>query len=314
MSKALSSANHPFLTEESEKFPIGIYHISHYNSQKAQRLKDLEDISKMGFDFVAMPLDTGDAAAVTLCENLNLGILIEYNETDTDVLAEYTTDIFIGHIVGDDIDVTYANRAAYVTAEANRDTAATNNGYPGLPTYGSLSDYNNASDYAGVADWLADQCYPITSEALSAPQSYWPPCISAAATYDQPMFANTQLFTWAAQSSPTADQVYALAWQSVALGCHGCIFYTYADHDFGGESGWAWENHLSEHPEWRGVLRRFIRQVRKYEKFFVKGTRSEITKNATTLKVEFTLSDISQKVVIEITYATAAVDIKLRRT
>lgn len=279
--------------------PIGMYHVTYFPHQKAKRLVDTVTLARMGIDFLATPVGVNDADLVELCEKLGMGLLIEYNDDngpEAVVSAFQDSPAVFGHLVSDDIDVNFANRAAFEAA------VGTYNGYnANWITCGSMGNAANTETFAGLSDWLAVQCYPISAESLATPHIVYPNFVAKTAPYDQPAFGNVQCFKFSGDRYPTPGEVEVMSWQALCLGCTGVIYYTFFDPN----------NDLATQPGIRAAIMRFVRAVRKFERLIVQGTREE-AHDANGMTCSWTLTEIGQRLDVVLTYATESVDVKLR--
>lgn len=263
-----------------DKFTIGTYYIAHYPGQAAKRLVDVNTLSELGFDYIATPIASGDTALFSLCRDLGMGIMAEYNDDPATTLAAAASyGVVFAHIPGDDVDINFANAAAYASEEATYQAYNTN-----LLTLASVAYvYNNVAEFAGTSDLTGIQSYPIGigEEMKDSLQYHQPVARTACTTDNSPMLTHVQLNQWrisnVTQRSLTVMEFNYMAWAAIQYGADGILFYAAYDYYTDGGNQYAitdiFEN-TDAKMDLRCAIKNFIADVRRYEHFFLRGTRS----------------------------------------
>jgi len=295
---------------------IGGYYIAHYGSQASKRVNDLLTIKNMGFDYIATPCAAGDTALFTQCRDLGLGLMIEYNDDPASVISAVSSyGVAFAHIPGDDVDLMFANAAAYQVQE---DAYKALN--PDFLTLASVTNGNTKSaEFAGISDMTGFQVYPIDFETMEAMEYHYVNARTACTAANTPMLGHVQLHQWrvggVTRRSPTPAEFKVMAWGALQYGCEGILIY--ALFDYYTES--SVQYNLTDIFEitdakmnLRNAVKNFIDDVRRYEHFFLRGTRSHSYNSSglsttwldaetnTTLKVVTTFSTMTVNVTLEV--------------
>lgn len=249
-------------------FPFGFYHISHYSHQKKQRLKDLQKIADAGFNMVNIPVDYWDEELLDLCHSIGIDVAMEFNGVPEDLLGMFGTHPALGFLsTFDDVDQysspgkqRYApkhvqNRSAELKALAPHTLSYISGGWP-----------SRIMKYAGRSDLIAQQGYPIPFETLSSlTHVYMDNIAQGIGAHGQGFIANLQTFDWGGSNSriPTRREVRNMTYQSLILGAHGIIYYTFYD------SG----NSLNNHPKLWNELTALTGEIAALKEVLLFGNR-----------------------------------------
>jgi len=123
---------------------------------------------------------------------------------------------------------------------------------PHHPTWAVLYQYNQVADYLRTFDVIGTDPYPIGRKPASLAGA-WTAETSRQVAHARPLWQVPQVFNWAnyaksdadrAQGrSPTREEMRSMAWQCIAEGATGLIFYSWYDirrnPDLPFETGWA---------------------------------------------------------------------------
>ena len=261
-----------------DRFTIGQYYVAFYTSQATKRLADVETLKHLGFDYICTPCAAGDTALFSLCQSLGMGIMVEYNDDAASVLSAASSyGVVFAHVSGDDVDINFANAAAFASTESTYQGYDTN-----LLTLCSTADsHNKASEFAGTSDLYASQVYPIDFEDFTAMEYHYVPAKSAAVSANVPFLAHVQTCQLRSggtnHRTPTVSEFNVMAWGAIQYGADGILMYSaYDDVPNGGSPITITDifEITDAKMAYRGAMRNFISEVRRYEHFFLRGTRS----------------------------------------
>lgn len=215
-------------------FPFGVYHISHYGHQKAQRLQDIQTIADAGFNMIHLPIDTNDDDLLDLAEALGVDVAVEFNGEPENILAKYAGHPAIALLnTFDDVDQqTSPGVQKYDPAYVQNRSAQVKALAPNALTYISGGWPDRIMNYAGRSELIAQQGYPIPFEPLSSTTTtYMSTLANGVAAHNQGWISNVQSFTWGGSGSrmPTKREVRNMTYQTLILGAHGVLYYTYYD-------------------------------------------------------------------------------------
>jgi hypothetical protein len=287
--------------ETKEAFPIGFYDISHYPSMDARRLDAMREMKRMGADYMAATIDSGDKATIDLAEALNLGLALEYNSDAAGVLEAFkNSPVIFAHIPGDDVDSRFASAAQYKVEDAKYRALRGD-----LLTIASVGYASNFSKFAGVSDKTGQQCYPIDGEPLAAVPYCYNRAKVATTAKNVPLLAHVQTMKWSGRRYPTPQEIDVMAWGAVILGANEILFYAYFDYN---KSNQRTNTDLSTQPAIREKLKQFIEKLRTLQHFFIFGTRSAVTSSSGMVGT-WDYPALKRSLDIRVTYSTKMVSI-----
>ena len=228
-------ADGTILLNNTPFYPFGFY-FDGYNIPKPTRLADLPTIANAGFNVIATNIDNADGALFTSCANLNLGVLMEFNDGNDTIVQQVNTwksnPALFGWQVADDADngqKTPAGILAIHNSIKAADSSHITYASAGHPTPGAGHGW--VGDYMGVSDTIAMQTYPVPEEDLSATNATLKALFNAAPA-NKSLLANCQSFKWDGERAPNADEVRNMTYQAYINGMKGIIFYTFRSDDW----------------------------------------------------------------------------------
>lgn len=290
-----------------DKFTIGTYYISYYASQEAKRLADVKTLHALGYDYIATPCASNDTDLFSLLRDLGMGLMIEYNEDPKSgvLSAADAYGIVIGHIPGDDVDLNFANAAAFASTEAEYQALDTNK-----LTLCSVTNGNTKSSvFAGTSDLMGVQVYPIPAETLEAMEYHYVNARSSCTSANVPLLGHVQTNKFSGQRMPTVGEFLCMAWGAIQFGCDGILMYAAYDCTPNGGNPITITDIFtndSDMVDLRCAIRNFITDVKRYEYFFLRGTRSN-SYNSTSCTTTWTDSTTGQRLRIANNYTAKTV-------
>lgn len=228
-------------------FPIGFYHVSNRLTAQ-QRITALQDIAAAGFNVIHAGCSDLDDYSKFLDEAHRLGVYVitEFDHTKYRQIVEKFRDkpaVLAWNIADDAGD----HKTKSQILDFHRKIKYLD---PNHYTYASISGWSKKwSEFSDIADLIGSQSYPIGYN-LSNPIKGLPNVLievshtftlarTAASKQNRPFIANVQAFKWENQRSPTANEVYNMAYQSILAGVKGVLFFAYDD---------AGKNQIRENP------------------------------------------------------------------
>jgi hypothetical protein len=135
---------------------------------------------------------------------------------------------------------------------------------------------------------------------------------SAATSANVPLLGHVQTNRFTSMRMPTVEEFYMMAWGSICFGVDGILMY--AAYDCTPNAGDPititdiFANDIDSQLL-RGAIAAFIQDVRRYEHYFLRGSRSP-TYNSTSITTVWTDSVIGRKLTVAINYTAETVTIK----
>lgn len=218
-------------------FPIGFYHVSNRLTAQ-QRMTALQDIAAAGFNVIHAGCSNLDDYSKFLDEAHRLGVYVitEFDHTNYRQVVEKFRNkpaVLAWNIADDAGD--HKTKAQILDFHRKIKDIDPNN-----YTYASISGWSKKwSEFSDIADLIGSQSYPI-GYTLSNSTRGLPNVLievnhtfnlarTAASQQNRPFIANVQAFKWNNQRSPTANEVYNMAYQSIIAGVKGVLFFAYDD-------------------------------------------------------------------------------------
>lgn len=254
----------------SDFFPIGIYYVSFYTNQDAQRLIDLEKIASNGFNMVATPIDSGDKAFLDKAARLGLYTMIEFNSDPAGVISmaqgHPTRSWFLAF---DDVDELKSDGTRlFPVSQVATETPKLKAQVPGALTLISAFSTARSKEYMGYADTYCYQVYPIPYEPESSVTYNLKLHLASDALYsNQVPLGCLQSYRDAGQRMPTKAEFRSMTYQALALGVKGVMYYTFFDET----------TNLNNYPDLWAEMGRVNREVESLKGFYLRGQRTVLT-------------------------------------
>lgn len=287
--------------------PIGIYYVSYYNSQDAQRLSDLEKIASNGFNMVATPLDSGDKAFLDKAAQLGVYTMVEFNSDPVGVIS-----MAQGHpsrswfLAFDDVDELKADGThLFSVNQVATETPKLKAQVPGALTLITAFSTARSKEYMGYADTYCYQVYPIPYEPESSVTYNMKIHLASDALYSsQVPLGCLQSYHDAGQRMPTKAEFRSMTYQALALGVKGLMYYTFFDET----------TNLNNYPDLWAEMGRTNREVESLKGFYLRGQRTVLsTGNSQVYASQFTWNGRTIVVVIN-AYGSNSYPITLKPT
>lgn len=293
-----------------DRFPVFTYYVSFFSSQDAKRIADVRTLKELGYDGIITPCDAADTGLFAVLADLGMGLMIEYNgDPKSSILAAADAyGIVVGHISGDDVDLSFDDAEDFAATEAEYQALDTNK-----LTLCSLANGNTKSaEFAGASDMLGVQCYPVTAETMEAMEYQYVNARTACTSANVPFIAHNQTSRWSGDRMPTPKEFLMMAWGSICFGCDG--HFTYAAYDCnpnGGNPITITDIFANDLPmqRFRATIKGFIADVRRYEHYILRGTRSA-NYNSGGITATWTDTVTGRKLTVAINYSAETIIIR----
>ena len=237
--RSLVSSDGILLVDGTPTFLLGFYYESRNRTTEETR-RALEKMSDAGFNTVYLnTLGRLDEFkhVLDMAAQVGMHVVAEGPRWEETVTRLGNHPSLLAWSVGDDMgDHDPAEAIAAKTHEVHRLV-------PGLLTYGSVSGWSRRwEENAHTVDLVGGQSYPIDYPFGNRPPGIAHPHTEpyhvfargarAAAWHGHPAIANVQAFSWSEQRSnvpvwPSGSEVRNMAYQAVAAGAKGVLFYTW---------------------------------------------------------------------------------------
>lgn len=261
--------------------PIGIYYVSYYTNQDAQRLVDLEKIASNGFNMIATPIDSGDKGFLDKAAKLGVYTMIEFNSDPSGVISmaqgHPTRSWFLAF---DDVDELKSDGTPYFTvSQVATETPKLKAQVPGALTTITAFSTARSKNYMGIADTYCYQVYPIPYEPESSVTYNLKIHLASDALYsNQVPLGCLQAYHDPNQRMPTKAEFRSMTYQALVLGVKGLFYYTFFDET----------TNLNNYPDLWAEMGRTNREVESLKGFFLRGQRTALsTGNAEVYAAQF---------------------------
>lgn len=263
-------------------FPIGIYYISFYTNQDAQRLLDLEKIAANGFNMIATPIKLTDKPFLDKAAQLGVHTMIEFNDDPASVMAmaqgHPTRSLFLAF---DDVDQVKSDGSrVYSVSQVATETSKLKAQIPGALTFITAFSTARSKDYMGYADVYCYQVYPIPDEPESSVSYNLKLHLASDTLYpSQVPLGCLQSYQKPNQRVPTKLEHRSMTYQGLVLGIKGLMYYAFYDYT----------TNLNNNPDLWAEMGRVNREVDSLKGFFLRGQRTALsTGNSQVYAAQFT--------------------------
>gem|GEM_PF-3939275 len=262
--------------------PIGIYYVSYYTNQDAQRLLDLEKIAANGFNMVATPIDSGDKPFLDKAARLGIYTTIEFNSDPNGVITmaqgHPTRSWFLAF---DDVDELKSDGTRWFpVSQVATETPILKAKVPGAMTLITAFSTARSKEYMGYADTYCYQVYPIPYEPESSVTYNLKLHLASDSLYNnQVPLGCLQSYHDLNQRMPTKLEFRSMTYQALVLGVKGLMYYTFFDET----------TNLNNYPDLWAEMGRTNSEVESLKGFFLRGQRTALsTGNGEVYAAQFT--------------------------
>lgn len=215
------------LVNNTPFFPFGFYHVSWaQGGTTSQRLKDLQKISKAGFNLVVTePINDEDVDSFQsfLGQAQQAGVFVmTYGMPATAMPMLRQNPAVLGFKIADDVN---ANFTAQQVLNLNN---ALKKSSPNKLTYVSLSVAMNRPEtpYFASADLIGNQSYPVGNDNINVTYYTMRSAVDSALSKGSVPIANLQSFDWGKQK-PSPQEIRNMTYQALMAGVRGIVYYAY---------------------------------------------------------------------------------------
>jgi hypothetical protein len=216
-------------------FPIGVYYLSPYSWQNAQRMADLETIANAGFNHIHTHVALGDRGFLDRCAQRGVSVIMEFNDVPERVVAAFKNHpARAGYMIYDDVD---ARRSDGTQAISPNQASSRARYFKSLDPAGytllSAGYSSRFSLYVNRSDAYALMNYPIPFESTKSTDWNYSRAFPSILPYNQLLYGIMQSFNWPGYRPPTAPEVRNMTYQALINGVKGLLYFGYKQDGYG---------------------------------------------------------------------------------